>query len=205
MSWVADLIPNGRRNRPGIKISPRYITMHDTGNAAVGAGARSHGVFLREHSAPVTPGQIRSWHVTVDDTDVVQHLLFDEMGYHAGHSDGNTSSIGIEICQNPDSDRAVAEDSAAKLVADLMKQYDISIENVVPHSRWADTRCPVLLRTRWHMFIVKVAEYAELTIPEEVDEWRQRAVASQAEADFWKAEANKFKATIDSIKSILEG
>ena len=50
-----------------------------------------------------------SWHYTVDDHAIVQHLPDYETAYHAGDGKdgpGNTTSIGIEICVNAGGDFA---------------------------------------------------------------------------------------------------
>jgi hypothetical protein len=66
-----------------------------------------------------------SWHYTIDDKVVVNHLPLDEEGYHA-HEDANMSSIGIEICMNEGIDRAAADLRAARLAAALL--YDLRLD-----------------------------------------------------------------------------
>ena len=38
-------IPKGNKNRPAHPMSPKYITIHDTGNASKGAGAKNHAIY----------------------------------------------------------------------------------------------------------------------------------------------------------------
>ncbi len=158
---VTELIRVGRRNRPGLKLDgPRYITIHDTGNPARGADAAMHSRYIRSDSAARRPA---SWHYTVDDHVVYKHLPLSEVGWHAGDGrkpgGGNMASIGIEICENRDGDRAKAEALAAKLVALLLVAYGLPVERVVQHNHWSGKDCPHILRHRpggWDGFILSV-------------------------------------------------
>ncbi len=155
---IIDLIPTTNGNRPGYKMEPEYITIHDTGNANKGANALMHAKYVKN---PTTGA---SWHFTVDDERVVQHLPLNENGWHAGdgrYGTGNRKSIGIEICMNSDIDRAKAERLAAELIAYLMWKYDIPITKVVQHNYWTGKNCPRLIRSRtngWSEFIKLVTE-----------------------------------------------
>ncbi|HZG81503.1 MAG TPA: N-acetylmuramoyl-L-alanine amidase [Brevibacillus sp.] len=159
MNIIQDFIPAGRANRPGKQlIGPIYITIHETGNASAGADALAHARYLKGDSAA---SRSASWHFTVDDTNVVQHLPLSEVAWHAGDGNGpgNTSSISIEICENADGDRAKAEERAVELVAFLLKTYKLGIEAVVQHNRWSGKNCPRIIRSRpggWESFLQKV-------------------------------------------------
>jgi len=152
---IEDLIPAGRSNRPGEAIVPQWITIHDTGNANPGADAEAHASYLKGDDAAEAPV---SWHFTVDDKRAVQHLPLDEHGWHAadGHGPGNTSSIGVEICENADGDRAAAETNAAALTAWLLVEFGLDITCVVPHKHWYPKDCPHILFPRWNDWIAKV-------------------------------------------------
>lgn len=155
-------IAEGRTNRPGIANPCKYITIHNTGNGAEGADAAAHAKYLQTVNDQV------SWHYTVDDKEIYQHLPDNETAYHAGDGkgDGNRKSIGIEICDNPDGDLLKATDNAVKLVARLCKKHNIPPVNVVQHNHWSGKNCPVELRAgkpySWDVFIGKVAAEIEL-------------------------------------------
>ena len=53
---IEDFIPRGR-NRPGYKMTPRYITIHDTANPNIGVDARSCALPERQHRSG-DPGQL---------------------------------------------------------------------------------------------------------------------------------------------------
>jgi len=48
-----------------------------------------------------------SWHYTIDDSQIIKHLPINEKGFHV-LNDGNTRSIGIEICMNKGIDQDTA-------------------------------------------------------------------------------------------------
>ena len=140
---VQDLIPAGRRNRPGGSNPCRYITIHETGNPAHGANARAHASYLK------TTGDSVSWHCTVDDSAVYQHLPDTETAWHAtdgADGPGNCTSIGVEICVNEGGSFARAKENAASLVRLLMERWQIPVERVVQHHHWYNKNCPQTIR-----------------------------------------------------------
>jgi len=183
MEIIADFIPRGRKNRPGLKLEPRWITVHDTANTNPGADALAHARYLKSEEAAKIPV---SWHYTVDDKRIVQHLPLEEAGWHAGDGkkgEGNRSSIGIEICENADGDRAKAEENAARLVAELLERFGLDVERVVQHYRWSGKNCPRVLRGRaegWSQFLEAVRKNLKEHIFPDVP------------ADHWAAEAIRF-------------
>ncbi|ERH57449.1 MULTISPECIES: N-acetylmuramoyl-L-alanine amidase [Bacillus amyloliquefaciens group] len=147
---IQDFIPSGSSNRPGYSMNPLYITVHNTSNTAKGANAASHARFVKNN-----PSTGVSWHFTVDDTEIYQHLPLNENGWHAGDGNsgtGNRKSIGIEICENSDGDFEKAVANAQWLIKKLMKEQGISLANVVPHQRWSGKYCPHKLLDRWDSF-----------------------------------------------------
>ena len=169
MTITQDLIPKGRKNRPGFQNPMNYITIHNTGNSSKGSNARAHANYLKGDTAASLPV---SWHYTVDDGVIYQHLPDNETAYHAGDGSGpgNKQSIGIEICQNSDGNLLLATDNAARLCAILCTQHNISTKNIVQHNFWSGKNCPELLRANrpysWATFLSKVADYVnELNAP----------------------------------------
>jgi len=158
---IQDFIPKGRRNRPGYKLVPKYFTIHDTANPNAGADAKAHARYLKGDSAASIPV---SWHFTVDERVIVQHLPLNENGWHASdgaNGTGNRQSIGIEICENRDGNRAVAEANAAWLVAKLLKDYGLGLDRVKQHYDWSKKDCPRVLRGRkngWANFLKAVEQ-----------------------------------------------
>lgn len=105
-----------------------------------------------------------SWHFTVDDHNIYQHLPCEESAFHAGDGsgDGNRKSIGIEICTNSDGSILGATDLAIALVKELMAKYNIPVSNIKQHNYWSGKNCPSQLRANipysWNEFLMRCAD-----------------------------------------------
>lgn len=159
-------IPKGNKNRPAHPMSPKYITIHDTGNASKGAGAKNHAIYAGRGANEV------GYHFVVDDKNIYQLLPLTENAWHAGDGGsgtGNRQSIAIEICENPESNRTTAEKNAQQLAAYLMKKYGIPTSNIKQHHDWNGKNCPHIIRARkngWNDFIAAIKkEYEALVNP----------------------------------------
>lgn len=146
---IIDLIPiSNTTSRPQIKMVPKYITVHNTGNSK--ANARQNSDYVDTATGYV------SWHFTIDDKDIFQELPLNETAWHAGDSrgQGNMASIGIEICEHVGIDWEKAKANAVYLIRTLMADLDIPIENVVPHQKWSGKYCPhKILDEGWDKFV----------------------------------------------------
>lgn len=144
------ILSSSARNVPGRSMNPKYITVHNTANASKGADAEMHARYLLNGAG----GRSASWHYTVDDKEIYQHLRDDHQGWHAGDGggSGNTQSIGIEICENSDGDFEKAVENAQWLIKKLMNKHNIGIGNVVTHKHWSGKNCPRLLLDQWSDF-----------------------------------------------------
>ena len=168
------------RNRTGIKkTSTEYIVIHDTGSAAPGATARSHANWLES----MTNGDAEdaswvSWHFTIDENETIQHVPLDEVAYHAGDGSttypntwsgglggGNRNGIGIETCINYGSDYNVTMRRTAKVVAELLIDFNLGLDRVKQHYDFSGKNCPQTLREadRWEEFmsLVEIEYFAK--------------------------------------------
>ena len=196
------IISGGRKNRPGRDTNPdTYITIHETGNAAKGADAAAHGAYL---DSAAGEDDLVSWHYTVDDHAIVQHLPDYETAYHAGDGKdgpGNTTSIGIEICVNAGGDFEAAKANAAALVRLLMEEHGIPLDNVVQHNRWNGKDCPKTIRATtgaWEAFLALCrGETANVSkLDTDVDTLANVGIIDQP--DYWKA-GNYSKDTVEAL------
>lgn len=148
MRLIQDLIPESNSNRPQTALNPSYITIHETANKSIGANAEMHAIYVKG-----TDAQTRevSWHITIDDHQAIQHLPFNEIGWHAGR-EGNHQSIGVEICVNQDGDFTQARSNAITVVQQIMRELAISIDFVVTHQKWTGKSCPANLLKAWDQF-----------------------------------------------------
>jgi N-acetylmuramoyl-L-alanine amidase CwlA len=157
LNIVQDFIPVGNSNRPGKKLVPTSITIHNTDNSDPGADAAAHAKYQK--GADARKRQV-SWHFTVDDTSVYQSLPTNEIGWHTATTKGNNTSIGVEICMNSDLDVSAAYKRAALLVAVLAFQNGIKVPGqIVQHHDWSGKDCPRVLREKpkgWETFVNQI-------------------------------------------------
>ena len=195
------LIDQEADNRPGGSNPCKYITIHETGNAAKGADAVAHAAYLDSDAGK---RDMVSWHYTVDDHAIVQHLPDYETAYHAGDGKdgpGNTTSIGIEICVNAGGDFEAAKANAAALVRLLMEEHGISADRVVQHNHWNGKDCPKTIRATagaWEAFLALCrGETANVSkLDTDVDTLANVGIIDQP--DYWKA-GNYSKDTVGAL------
>ncbi|WP_407134728.1 peptidoglycan recognition protein family protein [Lysinibacillus irui] len=142
---------------------PKFITVHNTANDASAAN---------EISYMVNNNNQVSYHVAVDDREVIQSIPFNRSAWHCGdgggstdpnaHKKGNRISIGVEICYSKSGGvrYGVAEENAVQYIAKLLKQYGWGIERVKKHQDWNGKYCPhrILSEDRWNRFLKRIEE-----------------------------------------------
>ncbi|MFJ5713608.1 N-acetylmuramoyl-L-alanine amidase [Neobacillus sp. NPDC093127] len=152
MNIIQRLIPvSNTSTRPGLELTPKYITIHETDNTAAGANAEAHA-WLQQRGNDRTA----SWHLQIDDHEVIQSIPFDEVAWAAGdgrNGPGNRTSIHIEMCVNADGDYEKTVSNTVEVVQYLMSRFKISIDHIVPHKHWTGKNCPQNLLPRWDGFI----------------------------------------------------
>ncbi len=173
LHMVTDYIPKGKYGRWKYRpMKARYITVHSTQNYT--GDAQAHAKALRNGAlrAGNSLGYL-TWHFTVDDKVVIQHLPLNERGEHADFDGpGNLYSIGIEMCEHRGNNLGFTIDKTARLVAYLMRTENIPLKNVVPHYHWPrrgktppNKDCPHFLLDngkpgrKWQVFLKKVEGY----------------------------------------------
>ena len=174
------MIPPGKYARKRMApMNPTGITIHSTQSYGRGAGARTHARILHRGGLTASKNSLGylSWHFSVDDKSIYQSLPTNERGEHADYEGpGNKTTIGIEMCENSDSNLTQTVDRTARLTAALMHQHGIPLSNVVPHQHWRQIRyadgrdlghknCPHFLMTngkpgaKWANFKAKIDRY----------------------------------------------
>ncbi|MGE7989386.1 peptidoglycan recognition protein family protein [Lysinibacillus fusiformis] len=151
---------------------PQYITVHNTANDAPAANEIS---YMIENNNQV------SYHVAVDDKEVIQAIPFNRSAWHCGDGGGdkdpsalkkgNRLSIGIEICYSKSGGirYGVAEENAVQYIVQLLKQYGWGIERVKKHQDWNGKYCPhrILSENRWNSFLNRIKKAMELNESEQ--------------------------------------
>ncbi|UNT55178.1 peptidoglycan recognition protein family protein [Lysinibacillus capsici] len=142
---------------------PQFITVHNTANDAPAANEISYMIGNNNQV---------SYHVAVDDKEVIQAIPFDRNAWHCGDGGGSTDpnalkkgnrlSIGIEICYSKSGGvrYGMAEENAVQYIAKLLKQFGWGIERVKKHKDWNSKYCPhrILTENRWNSFLKRIEE-----------------------------------------------
>ena len=157
LNLVQDYVPLGSSNRPGKKITPSSITIHNTDNTSKGANAAAHAKYMK--GADAQKRQV-SWHYTVDDSYIYQSIPTNENTWHSSTKAGNDTSISIEICMNSDQDESAAYERAEWLVALICLRNGFNpLDQVFQHYDWSKKNCPRVLRIKkdgWNIFLSNV-------------------------------------------------
>ena len=142
-----------------------YIVVHESGMPGVGNDAELLADLQYRNVFTADSYREASWHYQVDEGKIYQSFPDTTHAWHAGGSYGkylpynNRNSIGIEMCINEDGnyDGAMAND--AKLVANLMYNYNLTLKNVVRHYDTSGKICPnyMIETNRYEEFIHKVS------------------------------------------------
>ena len=143
-------------------MKPEYITIHETGNNAT---ARNEVSYMNSNY------NYTSYHVAIDDKEVVQAIPFNRNAWHAGDGSGkgNRASIGIEICYNKDNgfngaisarmEKAI--ENATLYAAYVLHQYGWGVDRLRQHWHWSGKNCPQKIRQtgRWDWFKNRVQQH----------------------------------------------
>ncbi|WP_051590546.1 peptidoglycan recognition protein family protein [Exiguobacterium antarcticum] len=115
----------------------KYITIHNTANDAAAQGEAN---YMKLNNNQV------SYHVAIDDKEVVEIIPFNRSAWHAGdgNGQGNRASIGIEICYSKSGGARykVAETNAIEYAAQALIQLGLEPEDVKFHQEWSGKNCP---------------------------------------------------------------
>ena len=139
VNYKVDHIPKNTKNnkRPGTKMTPQYITIHSTANP------KSTAKNERDWLVNPSNNRTASWHICVDEKQAVEAIPLDEIAWHAGNRQGNTKSIGIEICES--GDRAKTIQNTVELVAQMLFERNWGIERLRRHFDWSGKNCPRIM------------------------------------------------------------
>lgn len=184
---------NTKKRRLGKKIDVKYITVHSTANKK--STARDERNWLVN---PNNPRDYAGFHIVVDDKEAVETIPLNEMAVHAEddlQGIGNNYSIGIEICESGNRDKTL--NNGAFIVAELLKKYNLTINNVKRHQDWKPSKnCPRILDGEdWTNFLELVAQKLG-TNPEEKDYKKEYMELKQ--------ENQKLKDCIENIRNLVK-
>lgn len=136
-----NFINKNSKRRTNEKRLIKYIVIHETDNRNSGTGAYKHSVYLTTNE-----DSVNGWHYTVDDNSIYHNLPDNMVAWHAGdgrsEDGGNMNGVGIEMAVNNDGDYDKTIKNTVKLVIYLMKEYDLTIDDVKLHKDFSGKICP---------------------------------------------------------------
>ncbi|QDQ03135.1 N-acetylmuramoyl-L-alanine amidase family protein [Lysinibacillus fusiformis] len=155
-AFKQNLLPSSKY---GIKalytMIPQYITVHNTANDA---SAANEIKYMLSNNNEV------SYHIAIDDIEVIQGIPFNRNAWHCGDGKGtgNMKTIGVEICYSKSGGPryAAAEENAVQYIAKLLKEFGWGIERVKQHYDWSKKNCPHRIRAegRWNSFLKRIEQ-----------------------------------------------
>ena len=130
------------------------ITVHNTANSAPA---------VNEIKYMINNNDKVSYHVAVDENEVIECIPFDRNTWNSGdgRGKGNMNTISIEICRSTSADESLynrAEENAIEYIAKLLKERGWGVDRVYKHQDWNGKYCPhkILERGEWDKFKSKI-------------------------------------------------
>ncbi len=159
--------------------TPSRIVVHNTANDAP---AENEISYMLNNDDEV------SYHVAVDDKEIIKAIPFDRNAWASGdgHGVGNMEGIHIEICYSlhggPRFEKA--ERNAAEYIASLLKEYGWGMAQVTKHQDYDGKYCPHrTLDLGWGRFLKLVENFLK-----EEDDMTEEQVRKIAQEEFRKVE-----------------
>lgn len=118
-------------------MTPKYVVCHNTANDASAAN---------EISYMISNNNQVSYHIAVDDVNAIQGLPLNRNAWHAddgASGPGNRYGIAVEICysKSDGSKYIAAEENAVYVIARLLYQYGLSIDDLKQHADFSAKNC----------------------------------------------------------------
>lgn len=141
--------------RSGKIITPKYLTIHSTGNL------KSNARQERNWLINTTNKSGASWNVCVDDKEAIIAIPLNEKSNHSGSNTGNLTSIGLEICESGDREKTLK--NAIQISAFILKEFNLTYKDLRQHYDWNKKNCPRILRQKnmWEWFVNEVKKEME--------------------------------------------
>lgn len=160
------------------------IVVHNTANDA---SAANEVAYMISNNNEV------SYHIAVDDKEAVQGVPFNRNTWNAGDGSGkgNREGIAIEICYSlSGGSRFIkAEQNAAELIANMLKESGWGIDRMTKHKDYNGKYCPHrTLEMGWPRFVAMVQAALDKLNKTEGD-------------DMTEAEVRKIIKTVDAEKA----
>ena len=156
----------------------KKICIHETDNTNKGSEADNHARLQANGNS-----RQASWHWSVDDKEAVQSFTHDYQCWAAGSTKGNNEAIQIEMCVNSDGDYVKTVQNTASLVAKILKDENLTVNDVVQHNFYSGKNCPSKMRSTsapipWSSFLKmdNVMKFTNETLKAAVRDYLKQAV-----------------------------
>lgn len=153
-------VTNGKGN------SKRKVVVHGTDNYRTGADADAHARLQANGNS-----RSASWHWQVDDKEAVQSFEHTWQCWAAGTAKGNLEGIHVEMCVNADGNYNKTLENTAKVVAKILKDEGLTVDDVVQHNYYSGKNCPREIRAgniAWNIFLQMVKNAGVVQQPKPV-------------------------------------
>lgn len=175
--YIASWVPKGGKMKPGGKMTPIGITLHNTSdlkNVYDDAEQYTRATYPNGNMGGAVV------HYYVDDTGAWQNLRENEPGWHAGDNQGNGNkrTIAIECIMDGSGSKEDlgARDNAARLIASILTRHNWTLDNLYTHNHWiglpdkivygAKKNCPYYILPKYDDFKKLVQSYMKPVVTE---------------------------------------
>lgn len=141
----------------------KKVVVHGTDNYRTGADADAHGRLQYNGNS-----RSASWHWTVDSKEAVQSFDHIWACWAAGTDKGNQEGIHVETCVNSDGDYKKTMQNAAALIAKILKDEKLTVNDVVQHNYYSGKNCPREIRSGnipWSEFLKMIQNAGATQVP----------------------------------------
>jgi N-acetylmuramoyl-L-alanine amidase len=157
--YTIDHIPKATpyNRRPALKMDAEFIVVHTTGNS--NSTAKNERAWLTN----LSNNRQASYHLVVDEKEVIEVIPLNENAWHSGDgsglNSGNRKGVGIEICEL---NYEKSLENAIELIVGLLKERNWGIDRLKRHFDCSGKNCPRMMNsdgkwTGWYDFL-KVVE-----------------------------------------------
>ena len=120
------------------KMKPKGICIHETYNDAP---AKNEASYMKSNNKST------SFHLVVDDKEVIQCIPYDRNAWASGdgtNGEGNRNYIHIEVCYSKSGGQLYekAKNNCINYVVKLMREYNFTIDNIKGHCNFSNKNCP---------------------------------------------------------------
>lgn len=150
-------VTNGKGN------TKRKVVVHGTDNYRTGADADAHARLQANGNS-----RSASWHWQVDCNEAVQSFEHTWKCWAAGTAKGNSEGIHVEMCVNSDGDYKKTLENTAALIAKILKDEKLTINDVVQHNYYSGKNCPREIRSGnipWSEFLKMIQKAGVVQVP----------------------------------------